>query len=70
MRAASEDGLGVIERGCGTLVAETEADANWQATRVVLLHLHDDPLEDANLRVYCDACAREHEAATSLAHDG
>ncbi len=30
------------------------------------MHSYDDPKDDANLRVFCEACAKEHDRAMSL----
>jgi hypothetical protein len=64
IREASSSGIGYVERGCGAPV--TDSGLNSDNTRVVLMHSYDDPKDDANLRIYCEACGKEHDRAMSL----
>jgi hypothetical protein len=63
-REALSTGIGLAERGCSAPVADS--GLNSESTRVVLMHSYDDPKDDANLRVFCEACAKEHDRAMSL----
>lgn len=65
VREISTDGRSIKELGCKTRTAPDGPDA--ANTVIIVMHPYDDPMDDDNLRVYCQPCADFHERAVASA---